>query len=114
MKDAVLIKLPPAVRELMQQLRRAGFSAYAVGGCVRDSLLGKPAVDWDMTTNALPQEIKAVFEGYKTVDIGISHGTLGVVKDGSVYEITTFRTDGAYTDSRHPDSVTFTPSLAED
>lgn len=114
MMPAISFELPPVVRALMQQLRLVGFSAYIVGGCVRDMLLGRQVVDWDMTTNAHPNQIKEVFSGCKTVDIGMRHGTVGVVKEGAVYEITTFRTDGAYTDSRHPDSVTFTPSLEED
>lgn len=114
MEKSKVVQLPETVRELMEKLHLRGFSVYAVGGCVRDSLLGKSAFDWDMTTSALPQETKAVFADCKTVDIGISHGTVGVVKEGVVYEITTFRTDGAYTDSRHPDSVEFTPSLNED
>lgn len=114
MKDKTIIQLPSAVKELMGKLYSHGFSVYAVGGCVRDSLLGKSAFDWDMTTSALPEELKAVFADYKTIEIGISHGTVGVLKDGDVYEITTFRTDGTYTDSRHPDSVSFTRSLSED
>ena len=114
MEKSKVVQLPQAVQELMEKLHSRGFSVYAVGGCVRDSLLGKSAFDWDMTTSALPQETKAVFADCKTVDIGISHGTVGVLKEGAVYEITTFRTDGAYTDSRHPDSVAFTPSLSED
>ena len=114
MNDKTIVRLPSAVKELMEKLHSHGFSVYAVGGCVRDSLLGKSAFDWDMTTSALPEEMKAVFADYKTIDIGISHGTVGVLKDGDVYEITTFRTDGTYTDSRHPDSVSFTRSLSED
>lgn len=108
------ISLPPAVLLLIERLEKEGFSAHAVGGCVRDSLLGRPVHDWDMTTSATPEEMKGVFADFRTIDTGVRHGTLTVVCEGMPYEITTYRTDGAYTDSRHPDSVTFTRSLSED
>ena len=93
-------------------LRRHGFEAYAVGGCVRDSILARQPNDWDITTAARPEEIKRIFR--RTVDTGIEHGTVTVLMDKESYEVTTFRVDGKYSDGRHPDKVTFTPSLKED
>ncbi len=106
--------LPKEVRRCMQMLQKAGFSAYTVGGCVRDSLLGIAPHDYDLCTDALPRQIVRVFHGYDLVRNGEKHGTIGVVMDRKVYEITTFRTDGDYTDSRHPDAVEFVTSLEED
>ncbi len=98
----------------MQILRQAGFEAYAVGGCVRDSLLGLTPHDYDLCTNALPEETARLFEGYTLVRSGEKHGTIGVVAEGEVIEITTFRTEGGYQDSRHPDWVRFVSSIRED
>lgn len=106
------IELPEAVREIIGALERAGFEAYAVGGCVRDSLLGREPEDWDITTSASPQEVKALFP--RTVDTGIEHGTVTVLRGQKGYEVTTYRLDGEYEDHRHPRSVTFTRELAED
>ncbi len=106
--------LPPQVLFCMEKLQQAGFCAYAVGGCVRDSLLGLTPADYDLCTNALPQETAAVFAGFPLVRSGEKHGTVGVVLDHQVYEITTFRTEGGYRDSRHPDWVRFVPSVRED
>ena len=106
--------LPQAVLGLITRLEKAGFSAYAVGGCVRDSLLGLEPHDWDLCTSALPEQIQAVFSGFRTVDTGLKHGTLTVLVDHVPYEITTFRVDGNYTDHRHPDSVSFVGDLRED
>ena len=108
------LTLPPAVTELMTRLTRAGYSAYVVGGCVRDSLLGLKPRDWDLCTSALPEQTRAVFSGFHTVETGLKHGTLTVIADHVPYEITTFRVDGAYTDHRHPDSVLFVGDLTED
>lgn len=108
------IRLPDAVNAALQALYAAGFEAYAVGGCVRDSLLGLTPFDWDITTSALPQEIQAVFQGERTLDTGLKHGTVTVLSDGMPLEITTYRTDGAYTDNRRPDSVTFSRRLSDD
>ena len=106
--------LPEKVLLCMQTLRQAGFSAYAVGGCVRDSLLGLTPHDYDMCTNALPRETASLFADYTLVRSGEKHGTIGVVMDGEVLEITTFRTEGGYQDSRHPDWVRFVPNIEED
>ena len=104
--------LPQEVREILEKLNRAGHEAYAVGGCVRDACLGREPKDWDITTSALPEEVKALFP--RTLDTGIQHGTVTVMRGRTGYEVTTFRVDGNYTDGRHPDSVTFTRSLPED
>jgi len=106
--------LPAPVLSILSRLRAAGFSAYAVGGCVRDSLLGKAPGDWDICTSALPEEMQQVFAGEHVVETGLRHGTLTVVLDHVPYEITTYRLDGAYTDHRHPDSVSFVTDLSED
>ena len=100
--------------QALSLLNAAGYEAYVVGGCVRDSLLGKAPEDWDITTSALPEQTAAVFADYRTIGTGLKHGTLTVLVDGMPLEITTYRIDGEYTDSRRPDSVTFTASLRED
>ncbi len=106
--------LPQAVLGLIALLEQAGFSAYAVGGCVRDSLLGLEPHDWDLCTSALPEQIQEVFKDFRAVDTGLKHGTLTVLVDHVPYEITTFRIDGDYSDHRHPDSVSFVSDLRED
>ena len=106
------ITLPKAVCFLIDRLEEAGFSAYAVGGCVRDSLLGREAHDWDITTSASPQEVKKIFP--HSIDTGIEHGTVTVLLQGQAFEVTTFRVDGDYLDGRHPQSVTFSTDLEED
>ncbi len=106
--------LPKPVLFCMHTLEQAGFEAYAVGGCVRDSLLGLIPHDYDLCTNALPAETAKLFENYTLVRSGEKHGTIGVVIDGEVIEITTFRTEGGYQDSRHPDWVQFVSSIEED
>ena len=106
------MRLPETVRDILNKLETAGFQAYAVGGCVRDSILGKEPDDWDLTTDARPEEVKALFP--RTVDTGLQHGTVTVLLGGEGYEVTTYRIDGSYSDGRHPDSIRFTPSLAED
>jgi len=108
------MRLPAAAALCIRTLEQAGFRAYAVGGCVRDALLGLTPHDYDLCTNALPQETAVLFAGYRLVRSGEKHGTIGVVMDGEVYEITTFRTEGGYADSRHPDWVKFVPSVEED
>lgn len=100
--------------EILNVLTGAGFEAYLVGGCVRDTIMGRSFHDTDITTNALPEQIIEVFRNYKTIPTGIKHGTLTVISDGIPYEITTYRIDGKYSDSRRPDSVEFTASLRED
>lgn len=106
------IQLPEHVQFIIEQFYGAGFEAYAVGGCIRDSILGRVPQDWDITTSAKPEEIKALFS--HTVDTGIAHGTVTVMLDHIGYEVTTYRIDGEYEDSRHPKEVTFTASLEED
>lgn len=108
------ITLPPYVDILIKQLEKSGFEAYAVGGCVRDSLLGKVPKDYDITTNALPKDMKHIFSDYRTVDTGIRFGTVTVISEGKPIEITTYRTDGIYSDHRRPENVEFSSSLAED
>lgn len=108
------LTLPDPVSELLTCLKQAGFSAYAVGGCVRDSLLGLAPHDWDICTSARPEQMQAAFSGYHTVETGLKHGTLTVIADHQPYEVTTFRIDGDYTDHRHPDSVIFVDDLTKD
>lgn len=104
--------LPSDVGKIISELERCGHEAYAVGGCVRDSILGKSPADWDITTSASPTRIKALFP--HTVDTGIAHGTVTVLLGGQSYEVTTYRIDGEYQDGRHPREVTFTSLLSED
>ena len=108
------MKLPGSVENCVRRLEEAGFSAYAVGGCVRDALLGIEPHDYDLCTAASPEQIQAVFENEKLVLAGVKHGTVGVVTSGGVVEITTFRTEGGYADSRHPDWVKFVGLVEED
>ena len=106
--------LPEQVVFLTGKLESAGFEAYAVGGCVRDTLMGRIPSDWDMCTSASPDQMKRVFSDMHVVETGLRHGTLTVVLDHVPYEITSFRLEGAYTDHRRPDSVTFVTDLRED
>jgi tRNA nucleotidyltransferase (CCA-adding enzyme) len=106
--------LSDAARLCLSTLEQAGFEGYAVGGCVRDSLLGNTPHDYDLCTNAQPEETAKLFPGYTLVRSGEKHGTIGVVVDGEVIEITTFRTEGAYLDNRHPQWVTFVPHIQQD
>ena len=106
--------MPKNVDTAIDLLQSAGFEAYAVGGCVRDSLLGKTPNDWDITTSAKPEDMKSVFADFHCIDTCIKHGTVTVVIDGEPLEITTFRLDGEYEDNRHPKSVTFTSNLGAD
>lgn len=106
------ICMPDNVNLIISTLIRAGFEAYAVGGCVRDALLGREPHDWDITTSAMPEQVKKLFD--RTVDTGIQHGTVTVMIGAEGYEVTTYRIDGKYSDGRHPDSVSFTRSLEED
>ena len=106
--------LPPSVMNCIDALEQAGFRAYAVGGCVRDALLGITPHDYDLCTNAAPEETSRVFAGCRLVRSGEKHGTIGVVTDSGVIEITTFRTEGGYQDGRHPDWVRFVGTVEED
>lgn len=106
------INLPYEPEWIIKTIHAHGFEAFVVGGCVRDTLLGRVPEDWDITTSAKPEEIKAIFG--KTVDTGLRHGTVTIIKNHKGYEVTTYRVDGEYHDGRHPDSVEFTSSLTED
>ena len=106
--------IPEKAQIIFQLLSNAGYECFLVGGCVRDMLMGKEPHDIDITTNALPEETKAVFSAFHTLDIGIKHGTITVIIDGEPIEITTYRTESEYTDGRHPDRVTFTRSIRDD
>lgn len=107
-------KLPKGAALLLRRLEGAGFEAYTVGGCVRDTLLGKTPSDWDLCTSASPDEIRSLFSGFRVIETGAKHGTLTVLSEGRPFEITTFRSDGEYSDFRHPKQVTFVRSLHED
>lgn len=106
------IQMPEDVKYILEKLNEAGYEAYVVGGCVRDSILGRTPDDWDITTSAKPEEIKNLF--VKTIDTGIQHGTVTVMLHHTGYEVTTYRIDGEYEDSRHPKEVIFTSDLLED
>ncbi len=106
------IEMPKDVASIISRLQHAGHEAYIVGGCVRDTLMGREPEDWDITTSAKPEEVKVIF--IKTIDTGIRHGTVTVLVNGNGYEVTTYRIDGDYADGRHPDNVKFTRSLRED
>lgn len=106
------IELPEKAKYIIDTITQAGYEAYIVGGCVRDAILGRKPEDWDITTSAKPEQVKALFR--RTIDTGIQHGTVTVMLDKEGFEVTTYRIDGKYEDSRHPKEVTFTPNLAED
>ena len=108
------ITIEPGASALLDALHRAGFAAYAVGGCVRDSLLGLAPHDWDLCTAARPEQVMELFGEKQCIPTGLQHGTVTVKQDGRLYEITTFRTEGSYSDGRHPDSVAFVPDVRED
>ena len=109
-----MIDVPQNVQDILQSFARAGFAAYAVGGCVRDSLLRRPVHDWDICTAARPEEMPGCFPGERLLPTGIQHGTMTLLRDGEPYEMTTFRCDGDYTDHRRPDSVRFVRELESD
>lgn len=106
------MKIPVEVESILETLKQNGYEAYAVGGCVRDTLLGRTPEDWDITTSAMPKQVKALFR--RTVDTGIQHGTVTVLIGKNGYEVTTYRIDGEYEDCRHPKEVLFTSDLLED
>ena len=127
------INLPVKVNILISHLESCGYEAFAVGGCIRDSIMGRTPNDWDLCTSASPDEMKECFAGFapelsaftdssdsvparecKLIETGLQHGTLTVLLDGEAFEITTYRIDGEYSDGRHPDQVSFTRSLEED
>lgn len=106
------ITLPEKVKIIIDTITNAGYEAFAVGGCIRDSILGREPDDWDITTSAKPEQVKALF--HRTIDTGIEHGTVTVMLDKEGFEVTTYRIDGEYEDSRHPKEVVFTANLVED
>ena len=108
----MIIQMPEKVNYIIQTIEAAGFEAYAVGGCVRDSILGRVPDDWDITTSAKPEQVKELFR--RTIDTGLQHGTVTVMLDKDGFEVTTYRIDGKYEDGRHPTEVTFTANLEED
>ena len=108
------IPMDAGAAELLHALHAAGHAAYAVGGCVRDSLLGLTPHDWDLCTSALPQQVMELFGAQRCIPTGLQHGTVTVKQSGALYEITTFRTEGTYTDGRHPDEVHFVPDVRQD
>ena len=110
--EQIMINVPADAARIIEKLELAGYEAYVVGGCVRDSILGREPGDWDITTSASPEQVKSIFP--RTIDTGIEHGTVTVMEHHVGYEVTTYRVDGRYEDGRHPSSVTFTRSLAED
>lgn len=109
-----MIQIPAHALTVVERLERYGYEAYVVGGCVRDSLLGRNPKDWDVCTNALPEEVLRVFKRFHVIKTGLQHGTVTVMVDKQPVEVTTFRIDGAYTDNRHPDSVNFVSRVEED
>ena len=108
------LTLDPGAAALLDTLHAAGYAAYAVGGCVRDSLLGRTAHDWDLCTSALTQQVMELFGTEQCIPTGLQHGTVTIKYGGQLYETTTFRTEGSYTDGRHPDAVQFVPDVRED
>lgn len=114
MKSNLKIEIPSGANEIIHSLQNNGYEAFLVGGCVRDSILGRPIHDYDITTSATPDEMMEVFKDKRIIETGLQHGTITIVIDGEGYECTTYRIDGNYSDSRRPDSATFTRSLKED
>ena len=110
----MILRMDPGAAALLDALHTAGHAAYAVGGCVRDSLLGLAPHDWDLCTSALPRQVMELFGAQQCIPTGLQHGTVTVKHGGTLYEITTFRTEGTYTDGRHPDEVHFVPDVRED
>ncbi len=108
------MNIPDFVLSIISKIENSGFEVYAVGGCVRDSLMGKTPCDWDLTTSALPEEIQRIFKAEKVIPTGIKHGTVTVVSQHTPVEITTFRIDGSYSDNRHPSNVTFSTDIRQD
>ena len=108
------VTLPDSVKYIIKKLTDAGYSAYAVGGCVRDSILGNQPKDYDVTTAALPEQTMEVFRGHRLIETGLKHGTVTILLDGEPIEVTTFRVDEGYSDNRHPDAVRFTRNFRED
>ena len=109
-----IVQIPDSANRIIKQLQNNGFEAFVVGGCVRDSLLGREPHDWDICTNASPEQVKAALNDYDIIDTGIKHGTVTVLSESDKYEVTTYRIDGEYSDHRRPDQVSFTKDLTDD
>ena len=109
-----MLTMPAGAAFVLQRLKENGHQGYVVGGCVRDSLLGKEPKDWDVCTDALPEEMQRIFRDQHVIETGLKHGTLTVMYDHEPYEVTTFRVDGEYTDHRHPDEVRFVKDVVDD
>ena len=107
-------EIPHGVGRVLDVLRNAGFEGWLVGGCVRDRLMGRTPKDFDVATDAPAGMVAAAFAGFRVIETGLKHGTVTVLSDGMPVEVTTFRVDGAYSDGRHPDSVTFTSDIRDD
>lgn len=112
--ERIQISLPTPVEKILSIINQHGYEAYVVGGCVRDALLSKTPHDWDITTSATPAEVEEVFRDHRVIETGIKHGTVGLLWEGEIYEITTYRCDGEYLDNRHPSSVTFSKNIEDD
>ena len=112
MQNTTIIQLPEKVKFIIDTIMEAGYEAYAVGGCIRDSILLRKPSDWDIPPSASPYQVKELFR--RTLDTGIKHGTVTVMLDKEGFEVTTYRIDGEYEDGRHPKEVTFTRNLTED
>ena len=112
--DAWTMQLPEGARFILRTLSENGHEGYCVGGCVRDALLGLQPKDYDICTDASPEEMQRIFAGQRVIETGLKHGTLTVLYDGEPYEVTTYRVDGDYADHRHPDTVTFVRELSAD
>lgn len=108
------IQMPKNVELIIDSLTKSGFEAFAVGGCIRDCIMGINPKDWDICTSAIPEQTKQVFKNYRIIDTGIKHGTVTILIDSEMYEVTTFRIDGKYEDNRHPENVTFVSAVKED
>ena len=108
------MEIPESVKKIIRTLESSGCSAYAVGGCVRDKMMGIEPHDWDLCTSALPEQVLSALGSHNVIESGLKHGTVTVKVDGQLYEITTFRTDGEYLDNRRPESVTFVTSVEDD
>ena len=108
----ITIKMPEGVKQIIETLNKNGYEAFAVGGCIRDSVMGRNPHDWDITTSAKPHEVKKLFR--RSVDTGIEHGTVTILLPDGAYEVTTYRIDGEYIDFRHPKEVIYASDLKED
>ena len=114
MSNKIKINIPTGANEIIHTLQDNGYSAYIVGGCVRDSIIGREIHDWDICTSATPNDMLSVFKDRRIIETGLKHGTLTIKMEDDFYEVTTYRIDGNYSDNRRPDNVTFTDDLIKD